>query len=124
MLPEGTVRLSRAARRLAVFATIRYTQCFSDDLPSNVSMFWMTASHVSCTTSSADALLATYDAASRCIPPDQASNSIANVASSPLRKRATSTLSGGIGSSEDIDSSTYLRAVTLVSRMTRACHEW
>ena len=104
MLPEGTERLSRAAERLAVLAAIRNTQCLSDDLPSNVSMFWTTASQVSWTTSSAVALLVTYDAATRCMPRDQVSRSSANVASSRLRRRATRTLSGGSGSSEDIDS--------------------
>jgi hypothetical protein len=62
---------------------------------TNLSMFWMTASHVSCTTSSAEALLATYEAANRRIPPSQASSNNANVSSSLPRIRAIRTSSGG-----------------------------
>lgn len=92
--PHVTWRPSRIARRFAVLTRMRYTHVLRDDLASNDPMLWITASHVSCTTSSAEAGDETMDRATRVMPPDQASSISANAAESWSRNRASHGSSG------------------------------
>src|SRR5207249_6840176 len=56
---KATIRLSRTPRVLARFITIREIHVLNEDRPSNRSIPFKTASHASCTTSSATALFET-----------------------------------------------------------------
>ncbi len=59
MLENVTVRLSRTPRVRAMFITIREIQVLNEDRSSNRSIPLKTASHASCTTSSATPLFET-----------------------------------------------------------------
>ena len=61
------MRPSRSARVLALLVRMRKIQVFSDERSSKRSIPVSTASHASCTTSSATARLETYIVASRSI---------------------------------------------------------
>jgi hypothetical protein len=62
---KGTVRASRAPRRLARFVRMRQSQVLNEERPSNRSIPRSTPSHVSWITSSATAGSATYSDARR-----------------------------------------------------------
>src|SRR5581483_6433531 len=84
LLPAG-VRRSRSPRVRARFSRMPTIQLRSEDRPSNRSSPVSTASHVSCTTSSATARLGTWARAIRMSSGPSPSTRRANAASSPAR---------------------------------------
>ena len=87
---HGTERDSRTPRVRPTFARMLKTQVRSDDRPSNRPSPRTTASHVSWTTSWAEASVDTYVRATRSSLGDHASTTAANAVSSPLRRRTRS----------------------------------